>query len=161
MKNTTFTHQELFSFIDRAGKSTYAGGGERLENPERKDFIELEYSEGDFYYRDSYTGFYRSRGMEIVRFLGKPVWTSAYGGGMTEGNDHLANETFEFLKLALSQDSGGFMSFRGLESFSDGVWNYSYKQEGDVAEYSGYEEIHRDGKLVFFHRIIGGIVKGK
>jgi len=50
-------------------------------------------------------------------------------------------------------------STRGGEEFSDGEWNYSYNQEGDKSEFSGYEEIHLNGELVFFHRVIGGIIR--
>lgn len=153
--------EKLRSFIDRAGKSTYAGGGKREENPQRPEFIELVYSEDGFDYRDSYTGYIRSRGMEVVRENGKPVWSSAYGGGMIEGKEELANKTFGFLKKAMSSDEEGFNSFRGPRNFIDGDWEYKYKQEGDIEEFHGYEEIHFKGKLVFIHRIIGGVIKHK
>lgn len=161
MNNIPFTKQQLFKFIDRAGKATYAGGGKEEANPERSGFIELTYSEGDFSYRDSYTGYYRSRGMEVVRLQGKPAWTASYGGGMVEGKEELADKCFEFLKKAMSSDEKNFQSFRGPHSFSDSDWNYSYKQEGDVLESSGYEEIKYKGELIFFHRMIGGVIKGK
>ena len=153
--------QKLREFIARAGADTYAGGGAREENPERKGFVELTYSEGNLGYRDSYTGFYRSRGMELVRQSGEPIWSSLYGGGMIEGKENLASETFTFLKKAMSTDEDGFDSFRGPHELTDGDWKYTYTQEGDVREFNGYEEIHFKGELVFFHRIIGGIIKGK
>ncbi len=156
-----FTTNELYQFIDKAGKSTYAGGGKREQKPERPGFIELIYSEGDWFYRDSYTGFYRSRGMEVVRYKDQPVWTASYGGGMIEGRDNLADETFTFLKKVMSTDEEGFESFRGPHNFKDGDWDYKYDQEGDINEFHGYEEIHFKGELVFFHRMIGGIVKGR
>lgn len=153
--NAFFTSQELFEFIDRAGKSTYAGGGKEVK-PERKDFHELEFEDGDFYYRDSYAGHYRSRGMEVVRYKSKPIWAALYGGGMTEGSEKLANETFKFLKKAMSEDENGFQSFRGPHNLTDGDWRYSYEQNGDPFEFNGYEEIFYKNELVFFHRVIGG-----
>lgn len=155
MNDFSFTLRELYNFIDKAGKATYAGGGKEVE-PERKDFHELEYEQGDFYYRDSYAGHYRSRGMETVRYKGEPVWASLYGGGMVEGKENLANQTFEFLKKAMSNEEKGFESLRGPHEFLDGDWKYVYDQTGDIYEFSGYEEIFFKGELVFFHRIIGG-----
>ena len=156
-----WSNKELYEFIDRAGKETYAGGGIPEEEPERSGFIELVYHDGDFLYRDSYTGYYRSRGMEVVRYKGEIVWTSSYGGGMVEGKEDLAHEAFGFLKKAMSADEEGFESFRGPHEFEEQDWKYSFDQEGDVSEFSGYEEIYHKGELVFFHRIIGGIVKNK
>lgn len=156
-----FTKEQLFTFIDKAGKATYAGEGKEVEQPERLGFTEFEFSEGDFSYRDSYTGRYRSRGMEVVRYKGKTVWASMYGGGFIEGKEYLDNEDygfFKFFKKALSADEELFYSFRGPHEFRDGEWIYNYKQDGDVFELSGYEEIYYKGELVFFHRIIGGII---
>ena len=153
--------KELFGFVDRAGKATYAGDGKVEKIPERPGFIELTYSENDLTYRDSYTGHYRSRGMEVVRKKGVPVWTSMYGGGMVGGKEQLAGETFDFLKRAMSAGEPGFASFRGPHTFQDGEWKYTYKQEGDVNEFNGYEEIYYQGELVFFHRVIGGLVKNR
>lgn len=159
MMDKQFTKDELFSFIDKAGKSTYVGGGAKAEQPKRPGFTEYEYSEADFHYRDSYTGWYRSRGMEVVRYKDKPVWVCSYGGGMMEGKEDIAGETFDFLKKALSGDEQGFQSFRGPHELIDGDWRYSYKQDGNAFEFSGYEEIYYKGALVFFHRLIGGIVE--
>ena len=155
------TNEELYNFIDKAGKATYAGGGKREENPEREGFVEFVYEDGDLQYRDSYTGFIRSSGMEVVRQNGKVVWTSSYGGGMIEGKEELAGKTFDFLKKAMSADEGSFDSFRGPRAFTDENWEYKYTQDGDVSKFHGYEEIHYKGKIVFFHRIIGGVVKHK
>ena len=153
-----FTKEELRKFILKAGDNTYAGGGKPVDNPQRPGFIELVYEEGNFSYRDSYTGHFRSRGMEVVRYKDQPVWASMYGGGMTEGNDKMAEQTFEFLKKAMSCDDERFDSFRGPHHFKEGEWEYSYQQDGGVLEFSGYEEIHYKNQPIFFHRIIGGII---
>lgn len=153
--------ERLCQFINRAGKATYAGGGAFVENPEKPDFKELTYDEKELSYRDSYTGHFRSRGMEVVRENRVPIWASLYGGGMVEGKEDLASETFSFLKKALSASEEGFQSFRGPHEFEDGDWRYTYTQEGDVEEFNGYEEIHFKGEMVFYHRIIGGNIKHK
>ncbi|HZQ29868.1 MAG TPA: DUF5680 domain-containing protein [Patescibacteria group bacterium] len=152
-----FTFDSLFSFINKAGKATWAGDGKEIE-AERKDFHEFEYKEGKFYYRDSYVGNFKSRGMEVVRHNDKPVWSALYGGGMITGKEDIADHTFNFLKKAMSADEENFQSFRGPHSFTYGDWKYSYAQEGAVEEFSGYEKIYYKNELVFFHRIIGGMI---
>ena len=103
--------KELFDFVDRAGKATYAGGGSREINPQRPDFIELVYDkELPWHYRDSYTGHSRSGGQEVVRVNDKLIWWSGYGGGMVEGKESMSGQSFDFLKKALSQDEEGFES---------------------------------------------------
>ena len=156
-----FTKEQLLEFLDRAGKATYAGGGKYEEHPERLGFNELVYQEDEFSYRDSYTGYIRSWGEEIVRFHNKPVWTSLYGGGMTEGNEALSDMTFAFLKKALNTKEEGVFSPRGPKVLEDGDWKHTYEQKGDYDNFSGYQEIFYKGKLVFWHHIIGGLVIDK
>ena len=150
---------QLFEFVNRAGKATYAGGGTPEAHPEREDFFELTYDkEMPWYYKDSYTGHSRSGGQEIVRFQGKPIWWSGYGGGMVKGKESLSHEAFTFLKKALFQDEKKFESLRGPHEFSEGEWSYSYTQEGDIFDFYGYEEISYKGEKVFWHRVVGGIL---
>ena len=156
-----FTNDELYQFIFRATASTYAGGGSYEQVVERPGFLEMVFQDGDWHYRDSYTGFYRSRGMEVVRYQGKPVWTSAYGGGMVTGQESLARETFSFLKKSILSKPRDKQSFRGPDNYQDGDWTYAYSQKGDTIQFTGHEEIHHIGKLVFFHDIIGGLVIDK
>ncbi len=151
----------LQTFLNKAGASTYAGGGKYEETPERAGFRELVFSEGDFDYRDSYAGFYRSWGSEVVRYKGMPVWNSLYGGDVLPGNEAQAGQIFEFLKKALivkklSKSVGGF-SHRGPSEHIDGEWKYTYQQNGDIQNFSGHEDIYFQGKLVFTHDVMGGI----
>lgn len=150
---------ELRKFVFTAGAATYIGGGKEEENPERPGFKELVYIEGDWNYRDSYVGFTRSRGMEVVRYQETPVWSTSYGGGMAKGKENLAKETFSFLKKAMLAKDKNTFSARGPLNFKDGDWKYKYSQDGDIEEFNGYEEIYFKGELFFFHRIIGGIIK--
>jgi len=158
MQTPSISLDELYTFVNLAGKSTYASGKPPEATSERKDFIEYTFVQGDWSYRDSYTGHTKSAGQETVSFQNKIVWTNLYCGGMTVGNEALADETFSFLKQALSQDESDFRSLRGPHSFAQGEWSYTYKQEGEIDNFSGYEEITFQGKVVFFHRAIGGTV---
>lgn len=161
MKLAQLDIPEFLKFLKTAAAATYAGGGKKEENPQRPGFIELRYIQGDFDYRDSYTGFYRSWGTETVRFQDKPVWVTLYGGGMTTGNEELALPCFTFLKKAFKAKEANSTSFRGPDNFSDGDWEYAYNQEGTVEQFFGNEEIKHKGKVVFTHKIIGGFVKDK
>lgn len=106
-----FTLEKLNNFLGKAALATYAGGGEKVD-PSIPGFVsrfpgfkELEYKEGDFYYRDSYAGFFRSAGEEVIFYKGRPVWVQHYYGGMEPEyfkNEKFARETFTFLKKALS-----------------------------------------------------------
>jgi hypothetical protein len=151
----------LYDFIKKAGRSTYAASGVESVNYDKNGFKELSFAEGDYSYKDTYTGFFRSRGIEIVTYKNNPVWVASYGGGMLKGDADFALQTFEFLKKAFLTDEVGFQTFRGPHQFEQEKWRYKYDQDGDIEEFSGYEEIYFDNKLVFFHRIIGGLVKQK
>jgi len=119
--NPNFTQQQLFDFVDLAGKSTYAAGKDLEIKSERKDFIEYLFSQDQWSYLDSYTGHTKSAGQEIVRLHGEIVWTNSYCGGMTEGNESLSNETFTFLIEALSQPAE-FQSKRGPAQYKKDNW---------------------------------------
>lgn len=150
----------LNEFLSRASQATYASGGGEVTSW-RKSFKELEYSENEWYYRDSYTGYLRSWGQEVVWRNDRPVWNCLYGGGMTEDfmNGDFADETFTFLKQALSEGNKE-MAFqpRGPEEFIAGSWKYHCKLKGNITKFSGHELIEYKGKTVFTHDFFGGVV---
>lgn len=152
----------LISFLIRAKSQTYAGGGKEIA-PQRPDFKELEYKEGNWEYRDSYTGFYFAPGQEVVRFKGQPIWIMAYSGGMNpeyHGNMIFAKQTFIFLKKALLR-AGKSKPFRGPENFREGDYEYRNSTEGDVKDFKGTERIFYKGKEVFRQHYMGGLILPK
>ena len=62
--------KELNEFLGKAMLATYAGSGPEADSG--TGFTELEFKEGDYLYRDSYTGFFQSWGREVVWYNGKP-----------------------------------------------------------------------------------------
>ena len=68
---------KLTKFIETAFTNCYGGEFKRAETRERHGFFEMEYADGKWHYRDSFTGYYRSAGQEIIRYDGKPVWSRA------------------------------------------------------------------------------------
>lgn len=154
---------ELNKFMGMASKATYASGGGKVE-PWRKGFTELEYTDGDWYYRDSYTGFLRSWGQEVIWYKDKPVWTCLYGGGMCDDvmDSSFANETFSFLKKVLSAgDKEITFQPRGPKVFRDNEWQYFCELDGDITKYSGNEYINHNDNKVFTHDFVGGLVVGQ
>lgn len=152
---------DLYAFIKKASNDTYAGGGLYEKNPERAGYKELIFEEGDYHYRDSYTGYLRSWGSEIVRYRGVPVWNTLYGGGMIEGCEHLARKTFKFLKTALTAEDPKLQLFRGPRQMRVGDWRYYYNQQGDLEQFKGSEKITYQNQPVFTHEIIGGRIKDR
>lgn len=147
-------------FLGRAYKATYAGGGGETK-PWRKGFKELEYGEEGWYYRDSYTGYLRSWGQEVVWHNDIPMWTCLYGGGMTENHmdSNFADETFAFLKQVLSAgDRETIFQPRGPKEFSYGKFKYECRFKGDISNFSGNEFIYYDNETVFTHQFYGGLV---
>jgi len=154
--------KELAKFLVRAKKQTYAGEGKEITS-QRPDFKELEYSEGNYNYRDSYTGFFYAPGQEIVRFKGVPIWSMAYSGGMKpeyHGDVEFAGKVFSFLKkamLKLKED----IPFRGPKKFKEGDFEYINEIEGDIKNFKGHEKILFKGKEVFNQDYIGGLIVHK
>ena len=130
--------KNIYQFYYKAAQSTYAGSGKYQKKPERSGFSELVYQENNLYYRDSFIGFYRSRGMELIRYKEKPIFATLYGGGMLKGQEKLANKTFAFLKQAMLKKYQSFYSFRGPKKHLNKSWQYSYQQTGSIAEFQGY-----------------------
>ncbi len=154
--------QALNEFVGKATLATYAGGGKRLET-DKKGFFDMEYQEGDFYYRDSFAGYLASHGQETVWYKDTPVWMCSYAGGMrgskTDDTD-FAHDTFEFLKLAMrSGEKSKSFQPRGPENLVDGDWEYKNDYTGDVSSFKGREEIRYKGEFVFEHNYFGGTLK--
>ncbi len=152
---------QLNRFLGKAMLETYAGDGVKVK-PQRSGFKELEYKESDWYYRDSYTGFFRSWGQEVIWFKGEPFWNQLYGGGMVDkfNNDtKFARQTFGFLKKALSagEKQESFQP-RGPKYFTDHDWGYVCEWKGDITNFKGNEKILLKRETVFTHNFFGGLI---
>jgi hypothetical protein len=153
--------QKLNLFLGKATLNTYAGGGAEVD-PEEQGFKELEYQEGEWYYKDSYAGFFQSWGREVVWHNNKPLWNQIYGGGMSkkfQSDTKFAHETFDFLKKALSagEKQENFQP-RGPDKFIIGDWEYNCKWVGDITKFNGHEQILFKKEVVFTHDFLGGLI---
>jgi len=150
--------EELAAFIVEANRNTYAADSGQV-TPERKGYKELEYAQGLWRLRDSYTGYFRAPGMTTVYFNELPAWTMVYGG-RGQHNDclELVQPTFDFLKAALMKVSVE-MPFRGPSEFTRGGWVYRFSlRRGDLSDFEGEEYILRTFRPVFSQIVFGGIV---
>jgi len=150
--------KELARFLVKAKSQTYAGDAKEV-SPQRPDFSELEFSESDLNYRDSYFGFFMAPGQEVVRLDGKTIWVMSYSGGMRPEhcNDvEFAEKTFAFLKKALSMVEET-KPFRGPKNLKENEWEYKCNVEGDITDFNGTEYIYFEGDLVFRQNFIGGM----
>lgn len=156
--------KDMNRFLGKAALASYAGGGAET-TPERQGFRELEYTEGRWSYRDSYTGYIRSWGTELVRYDGELIWNTLYGGGMTphyRGDAEFAHRTFEFLKQAFrTGEKKELFQPRGPKNLKDGDWEYRCDWNGDITEFSGHEAILYKGGVVFTHEFMGGLIVSK
>lgn len=147
--------KELAMFLVKAKKQTYAGEGKEI-TPQRPDFKELEYSENDYDYRDSYTGFFYAPGQEVVRIKEVPIWSMSYSGGMRpeyHGDVEFAGKVFAFLKKALFKVTAD-IPFRGPKKFKEGDFEYVNEVEGSVENFIGHEKILFKGKEVSIRIIL-------
>ncbi len=154
--------EDLARFLVKAKKGTYAGNDKEVV-PQRPGFKELEFREANWYYRDSYAGFFMAPGQEVVYFKEKPVWAMAYSGGMQpqyREDKKFASKTFVFLKKTLLQVKES-KPFRGPENFKEAEWKYKNSNEGNITNFKGTEHIYHKGKEVFRQKYIGGIIKHK
>lgn len=154
-----FDLTQLAKFLVKAKTQTYAGDGKEILS-QRPGFAELEFKDGDFEYRDSYSGFFQAPGQEVVRYKGKPIWAMAYSGGMEKkyhGDSEFARKTFSFLKQALLRIEES-EPFRGPDNLKEGDYEYINKVEGDIINFSGKEQILYKSERVFAQDYIGGLI---
>ena len=157
--------EKLAKFLVEAKKKTYASVNKMKIDAERPLHDELEFEGDEFYYRDSYVGFFQAPGMEEVRLgkEGETIWTMAYSGGMVpeyQEDINFAKQTFNFLKKALSLVDEK-SPYRGIEKLEEGDWKYICKVEGDIKRFLGHEKIFFKDKEVFSQDYIGGLVLDK
>lgn len=165
MENPNFNNNELTEFLQNSMSNCYLGSMTRAKITERQGFYEMEFIDGDWSYRDSFTGFYVSTGQEIIRYKSIPVWFRNYGGGFIEnyiGNLNLFSEFEKFLieTLKLGNQSSTFMP-RGPKLHQHLGWKYNCEWQGDITRFEGKENIYNDDSHIFYHNFFGGLIVNK
>lgn len=150
--------QEMERFIVRAKAATYAGGGPRLL-PYRLGSHDLQFTQGDWAYHDSYFGESDFLGQEVVYYRGVPVWGMNYYGRLLVPERISAPEIGQMIMRSLTRlyQEGRFL---GAFEHVDGDLRYTDENEGDVRAFLGVERIFLAGDLVYRLHYHGGLITG-
>ncbi len=144
--------KSTIEFLIRAKKATYAGKGAETA-PSRPGSHDLEYSEGDLTYIDTYLGGERFAGEEALWKSGKPFWSMNYIGRVT-GDDFSG----DFLKAALLRVESD-KPFRGPQEYSENGYTYICQVHGDASWFHGRETISLNGTEIYECLFHGGSIK--
>jgi hypothetical protein len=156
MADSDFLSQ-LNRFIVTAKNHTYAGNGKEI-SPSRPSSHDLEYIENDFRYLDSYFGGQNFIGQEIVYHKELPVWGMNYYGVDLRPDLISAAEIGAMIKKSLKEmyKEGRFLG--GFE-YIDQDLRYLDKSEGPITNFTGLEEIIKNGTLVYRLSYAGGLIE--
>lgn len=128
-------------------------------NSELQNSKQVEWSDGDWFYRDICCGTSFFTGSEVVYLGRKPLWSMAYSGGTNqEMETHEIRSIYAFLRSALQNISSKF-PVRGPPHFSDMNYSYRMSVQGDLAAFSGHEEILKNGATKYSLTFAGGMVR--
>ncbi len=148
---------QLNAFIVRAKAATYVGGGAHSLSC-RPASHDLQFSEGDFSYLDSYFGGSDFIGEEVVYFKGKPVWAMNYYGRILEPSAITASQAGQVIQESLSTlyKQGRFLG--GFEHPTK-MGIYVDTNEGDVTSFTGREWIMCSSVKVYELVYHGGMIR--
>lgn len=145
---------ELTIFLFKARSKTYAGGEGRVE-PAFRHSSQLEYTEGDWLYRDIYyTGKNTFVGLENIYYKDKPVFSMSYFGNWGE-------MTEEEIDVILR---GALVANPETRAFKDVKWEkegFVYECAADtdsIDEIGGTEVISKDGEQVYYFYYAGSLL---
>lgn len=152
LKKSRTIYDDIIDFLIRAKKATYAGRGAEVE-PSRPSFHDLNYTEGQLRYIDTYLGGERFSGEEAVWNNNIPIWSMNYCG-------RIVGKGFsgDFLKDALLQVQKEH-PFRGPLVYENGDYKYHCIINGDFEWFNGYEEIFYKNNKVYECMFHGGLIK--
>lgn len=154
------TPTELAKFLVRAKRSTYASQGDEASVPAAlPGSKQLEFSEGDWQYRDVYFGNQAFAGIEVVSLDQHPVWSMSYAGGVVlHGSDRSRTRpVYAFLRQCL-RHVGEDRPFRGPRHVQAGDFEYRDRSYGSVETFSGVEAISEKGVTVYRLRYAGRLI---
>ncbi len=153
-----FSLDLLHAFIVKAKAATYIGSG-ALAPSHRPGSHDLEFSEGDFSYLDSYYGGADFIGEEVVYYKGVAVWAQNYYGKLLAPELISAAGVGKMLKASLSKmyREGRFL---GGYIHSEGNLTYFDTSEGDFQSFTGKEWITLNGETVYTLVYHGGFIRG-
>jgi hypothetical protein len=151
--------EKLAAFLIEAKLHTYASQSDEASvKPLLDGARQLEYRQGEFFYRDCYFGGRYFAGQETVYWQGQPIWSMVYAGGLLDGIDEEVLDPsmiYAFLQAALRKVQPG-RPMRGPERWQDCAWMYEDRGEGDMSRFYGREKIFFQGDAVYALDYCGG-----
>lgn len=144
----------LEEFLFKARLKTYAGDGGKVPSV-LKGSSQLEFTEGDFLYRDVYyTGKNTFVGLETIYYKEKPAFSMSYFGNW-------GTMTEEEIDLILR---GALIANPETRAFTDVKWEkdgfvYECATETDsIDEIGGTEVISKDGEQLYYFYYAGSLL---
>ena len=149
---------ELGLFLIDSNKAGYAGGEEKKWIKEPDFSTTIPFEKKPWRSHDNFFGGEPYGGRTVVFYEEKPVWMMVYYGLVVEGTDN--NVIYGILRGALKQMPNDH-PFRGPKEYTEGEFIYTNAWEGELKEFSGEENITRNGMLVYKANYLGGLVDQK
>ena len=164
MSKNELLEEKLKSFLVEAKKQAYANAlAEKAESSRvgSKDY-HFSIKRGDMIatYHDTYFGTLRFMGEEVVYINSdEPIWgMNYYGMSLKEGlNEAELDQILRSALMKVGEDTG-VLPVRGPRHFEYGDYSYSFRTEGDLANFDGVEEIRKGEELVYRLRCHGGYI---
>jgi hypothetical protein len=154
-EKSTINLDSLKEFLYIARANTFAADATSIENPRLLASTQLEFQKASYFYRDVFfSGNKRFMGQEIIYQDSKPVW------GMNYIGSQIGKMETSFLKEALLKlvKKCRFGQSCGYEKRE---YKYQDQGRGDLAEFSGQEEIFSEGKNIYKLNYQGGLISDK
>lgn len=150
--------KELADFLREANKNTYANKDASKLAPSRLNSEDYHFEKGDLAYHDTYFGARDFIGEEIVYKAGKPAWGMNYFGRII---DDTASEKdiYDFLRKVLMREYDDIIPVRGPKNFAANNKKYALAIDGDLANFSGKEEILFGWQVVYRCFVHGGFIR--
>lgn len=147
----------LVDFIVRAKSNTYVGSGRKLL-PYRLGSHDLQYSEGDWAYHDSYLGESDFIGEEVVYCQGRVVWAMNYFGRIVKPEKITSAQAGVVIKQSLTKL---YAEGRFLGGFTAACGRFLYEDtnEGDERLFTGREWISLEDETVYELVYHGGLIQ--
>ena len=152
--------EKFIQFLREAKRATYASQDDATKvKPILKGSHQLEFRQGNLFYRDIYYGGNFFVGQETVNHQDDPFWAMSYAGGINEGVDPQDTPgIYTFLRDALKAVPAN-APYRGPEIYNQGDFIYTNRILGNVSRFSGIEVIKFKEKPIYQLHYSGGILK--
>ncbi len=152
---------DFVPFLMRAKQATYAASS----NPDmatrahrassRPNSHDLGYTEGDWFYLDTYLGGLHFIGEEAVWQQNVSIWGMNYHGVMLQ--EAIPTDFGDFLKLVL-RNMPADAPYRGPHHFTQGEFAYRCSWQGSLERFQGEESIDYQGMPLYALSFHGGVI---